>query len=261
MADRRPAQSDPAIPPPEKITLVSLWKALTVGQAWTIAAAAIAVLVGAASLGGWVQSGRGDREIANLDAKNHSLSEQIENLKRALDAAGEMARNSNVNTQVLEGEIEFLNRFVSYIRSPNEVSKTLFINMVCAMWREAETRRVHIDRAPLALSSTQIQAGLSPEIKALLISHGISPSDLYRAGQPPTRTVQPTVQRANPITAPKLNPIIEPDPDVQRAQSIVQKQANTISVTKTVTFPDGLRFEVPSEIAFAVHTKAECAPR
>jgi hypothetical protein len=89
----------------------------------------------------------------------------------------------------------------------------------------------------------------------------ISSDLLARAARPDNveRTVNPG-PRVSPFSSPPPITRIEPDIDAQQARTVVQKQAQGLLLTKTVTFADGLRFEVPSEIALAVHTRTDCAP-
>jgi hypothetical protein len=233
---------------------------LTVGQSWTLAVTAAGLLVGAVTLGGFIQKAQGDaqaavleRAISDVNTKNNSLSTEIGDLKRGLDTLGKMLRNSESNEQSLKGEVEFLNRYLSYQIRPNDASKALFVNMVCAMWRESARRRVRIDHVPLRITSDQLQRGLSAEIRGLLVQHGVSSTTIQKAAGPPVIERQVGV-------APFVVRRDEPNPDVQRAISEVQKQAGAIGLTKTVTFPDGLSFDIPPEIAFVVHTRTDCAP-
>jgi hypothetical protein len=253
------------MPDPETTTISGLFRALTVAQAWAIGGGFVALLVGAVALGMFVQSGRDDaqaeiqaRALSDANSKNNELSGQVTDLKRGLGGVGEALETSDIQRQSLEGEVEFLNRYVSYLSAPGDVSKALFINLVCAMWKESEKRQVQIDRSPLNISAIEIQNGLSPDIVALLEKHGISAEILARAARPDSN-----VKQVNPSVSP--NPflrrtIIQPDLDAQQAKQHIQKQINGILLTKIVTFPDGLSFQVPSEIAVAVHTRLDCAP-
>jgi hypothetical protein len=113
-----------------------------------------------------------DRALSDANAKNNQLSGQVNDLKRGLDGLSTALKSSDLQRQSLEGEVEFLNRYLSYLISPGDASKALFTNLVCALWKESEKRRVKIGSTPLDLSREQIQTGLSPDIVALLGQHG-----------------------------------------------------------------------------------------
>lgn len=228
-------------------TMGGLWKALSISQVWSIGSALAGLVAGAVVVGGYVQSVRGERELSNLAATNNSLAStnssltaKIAELERALTASGALSRNSDAKIQELRGEIEFLNRFVSYEVVRNDTSKMLFVNTVCVLWRDAESRRLRVVSAPIELSSAEIQRGLSPQMKELLVHYGVSAAELDRAAGSPTG---------------------EGLADVQRAVANVQKQTSGIDIKKTVTFADGLSFEIPAEIALIVHSKPDCGPR
>jgi hypothetical protein len=177
----------------------------------------------------------------------------VTDLQRGLEGLGQALKSSEITRQSLEGEVEFLNRYLSYATSPNDASKATFINLVCALWKESEKRRVHIDRSPLDIPQIQIQNGLSPELRALLERYGISRETLDRASQPSV-VVQPV--GVAPFTINRTAPNFP----AQEAVATIQKQARNIGLIKVVTFADGLRFEVPPEIALTVHTRADCSP-
>lgn len=249
----KPIDSAPV--PPRKLdtmTVAELAGALTVSQVWAIAAALIGLAGGAAAAGGWIASGRAEsasaQSLSSLQTQNSKLSQQVEDLTKSIEAAGRSVNNQRAQVQALEGEVEFLNRYLSYKIAPSPASRAVFVNFVCAMWRQNQQRRVRVDQAPLDLPSFRAGTSLPPAVVRLLENNGVSPSLIEQA------TTPPVVQRVGPLVQ------RDTGPSVQRAFSELQKQASTIRLTKIVTFSDGLRFELPPEIAAEVHMKPECAP-
>jgi hypothetical protein len=147
---------------------------------------------------------------------------------------------------MLDGKAEFLNRYVSYLVGHDDISKKLLVDFVCVLWKDSETRRVRIEGLPL-VSTADLNGQLSPDVKALLIRYGVSASLLENLGQ---NEVHPFAQAQRFAQAQHQR---------QAALATVEKQASNIHVVKTITFYDGTTYQMPQEIAVAVHTKRECS--
>jgi outer membrane murein-binding lipoprotein Lpp len=126
--------NSPNIAGPETTTVSGLFRALTIPQAWAIGAGAVAIIVGAVVFGMFIQSGRDDaraaaqdRALSDANAKNNQLSGQtnqlsgqanqlsgqVNDLKRGLDGLSTALKSSDLQRQSLDGEVEFLNRYLS----------------------------------------------------------------------------------------------------------------------------------------------------
>jgi hypothetical protein len=89
------------------------------------------------------------------------------------------------------------------------------------------------------ISPDQIRGGLSPELKQLLISRGVPEIYFEHA------------MRGETLVSPSSGEAI----------ATIQKQAQALSLVKIVHFFDGTIYQVPEEIALAVHTNPACAPQ
>jgi hypothetical protein len=74
-----------------------------------------------------------DSKINQLNAK---LSEADRNFSGATDAIKNIARER----MAIEAKAEFLEKFLTYRNAPGDVSRKLFENYVCALWKNAEER-------------------------------------------------------------------------------------------------------------------------
>ena len=75
--------------PKAEPTLLSILATLTLGQAWTLGATAVGVLVGATALGAWVQGARDDEKIMEKNRTQIEQQAKYEQLKRDTDNTGQ----------------------------------------------------------------------------------------------------------------------------------------------------------------------------
>lgn len=248
-------------------TVRDLLRSLTLSQAWAIGAAVVALLGGTFGLGAFIQSSRDDGKvneltakqatanlekdhtIADLETKNSDLKRTIDTLKGALESALNQKES-------LDGKAEFLNRYLSYVQGPNGVSKKLLVDVVCLMWKETQKRRIQIDRQPVEISVDKINRGLDQDTQRLLSKSGVSPETIERIRQPEAFVVgrfavSPSVVKVDPTQVLRVR---------DEAVTTLQRQIQDVKVIKIITFFDGSRYQMPDEIAVAVHTKPECAP-
>jgi hypothetical protein len=201
------------------------------------------VLLGAVSLGGWVQSVRDESKSAGLQSKLDEANGKIESMVGMLSDA-------NKRERAVATKLEFLDRFLSYRNAASDTAaKTTFIGFVCALWRDSQERKVHFDERPLELSPSQFRSGLSPELKKFLSSKGI-PEIFFQNAQ------NNTVPQTSPIIS---KPVVGPSSG--EAIDAIQKVVASEHLVKIVSFYDGTSYRVPDEIAFAVHTDPQCRPR
>ena len=240
------------------LTLSDLLRKLTVPQIWGLAVALVALVGGSVGVGAWVQSARDDDkimeknlEIANSSSKYDQLKVETDNKTNQLNTKLlEAERNFNGATDeineigrarlALETKSEFLERFLSYRNAPyDNIPRKLFEDYVCALWKHAEERRVQVESRPVNISPDQIRGGLSPELKQLLISRGVPEIYFEHA------------MRGETLVSPSSGEAI----------ATIQQQAQALSLVKIVHFFDGTIYQVPEEIALAVHTNPACAPQ
>jgi hypothetical protein len=234
----------------EDITLPQLKRTLPIRAWWTLSGAVVVLLVGTATLGGWVQSVRDERSSAADEAKIDQLNSKLDEANGKIQTMIGMLKDAAARDNAIESKSEFLDRFLAYKIAPNDASKTTFIGYVCALWKNSEQHRVRVDEAPLMLSPDNIRGGLSPELKRLLEAKGISPIFFDHAEHP-------TVTRVSPLPLP--TPVVSPTP--AEAISTIQKVARSEHLAKSVHFYDGTTYQVPDEIAFAVHSDPQCRPQ
>jgi hypothetical protein len=253
MSDTTQTQANAQVAPttPEKLTVWELLKILTVGQAWALIACLVAIVVGSAALGGWAQSAHDDDKLAEKNATIQDLKTHQSQDTANVDAARNTLKAMEASDRALRGKAEFLERFLAYKLNGADTTKNLFINHVCALWKQSQELSIHLDKAPLNLSDFDLRRGLAPEVRKLLIDNGVPNSFLDQASGPEPARVQP-------IGAP---------PDVTRtpasAIANVQKvvHGNDMRLLKIVHFFDGTSYEVPNEVAAAVHANKDCAPK
>jgi len=241
------------------MSLIALLSSLTVAQAWALAVAAVGVIVGSATLGAWVQSARGqgklnEKEITIFDLKREKgeVETQRDAAKRSLEWAVDAVKAAARERQALAGKSEFLERWITYINAPNDVSRKLFVDHVCALWKNSQDYNIAVDRAGLQLTDVQIQQGLSSELRALLIQSGLKESDLQLArGQSPM---------VGPFVFEKPKPNQGSAKVHKQARAMVHKYGTGILVVKTIKFYDGTVYQVPQEIATIVHMRPDCGP-
>jgi hypothetical protein len=259
--------NDRGQPVTEKIPLWALLRTLTIGQAWALAGAIVAVIVGSAAVGALIQSVHDEEKAAEKDRivaelKNRAVEELIDK-NRALSELAGKERKANANVEgaknalaqmeaadhALKGKAEFLERYLTYNLDRGGSSKNLFIDHVCALWMQAQEYNIRVGQGRLEVSNSQLRLGLAPEVRKFLQSNGVSFELLDQAAVP---------------DAPRVSPIPRP-PDVTRSSQIaidrVQEQIRRIPLTKIVRFYDGTTYKVPDEIAVAVHSDSTCRPR
>jgi hypothetical protein len=232
----------------------------------------VILIVGLVAFGGWLQSARDDDKIteknlkitnltadknrlsAALDQANQTinsdkdkLTASIDKINQTVQSAGGILQQAQADRQALESKTEFLERYLSYNLAPESSARQLFINYVCALWKGSEERKVGITQSAVDLTPAMLQSGLSPELRDYLLQHGISDLFIQRASSP-------VVSRS-----PFVSPVVSPTP--QEAIATIQKQVSNLTVIKIVHFYDGTSYQVPEEIALAVHTQPSCAPR
>jgi len=188
---------------------------LRVGQIWTIGAALAALVVGAFLFGGVVEGFSDQVRVIKLSDINSKLRRENDALQSSLTSAQSSLASAQHQAAMVNGKAEFLNRYVQYLANHDALSKKLFVEVVCSLWKESEERVLH----PGAPSfSTTIVTG------------------------PPFAIVNPS-SVAN-----------------RRPFATVAKPASHREV-KTVTFFDGTTYDMPQEIAIAVHADNSCSVR
>jgi hypothetical protein len=224
-------------------TLRSLLGSLTVVQAWAIGGAIVSIVVSCFLVGVFAESVKNAAEVDRLSNRNTDLQRSVNDLTSTLKSVLNERR-------MIEGKAEFLNRYVSYLVGHDDISKQLLVNVVCTLWKDSETRRIRIDGQRL-ISPADINGEMSPDVRDLLIRYGVSPDLLSRIRQ---NNVQRFAQ-AQPFA--RVNRPFQIQRQVALAE--VEKQTSNIRVVKIITFYDGSAYQMPQEIAVAVHTKSECS--
>jgi hypothetical protein len=234
---------------PENITFSELKTTLPVRVWWGIAGATLAVVVGAASLGAWLQSGRDQSVIVSQETNESQLQGKLNDANGKIQAMVGVINEASARDRAISSKAEFLDRFLAYRNAPGEESRIAFAGYVCALWKNSEEHQVHVDAAPIQLTADSIQSGLSPELKSFLISKGVSETFFEHAERGTTTLVQPFA-----VTRPVVSPT------QAEAIATIQKFAQSAHLVKIVHFYDGTNYQVPDEIAYAVHTDPKCAP-
>ena len=268
----------PKIKDASTISFSQLVASLTTVQLVAIIAAIVAILGGAFSFGMLIQGSRDDstlngkdREIANgntsLAAANLASAQTVGDLRRVVETLKATADQALTERDLLEGKAEFLNRYLSYLEDPNPtgISRKLFSDLVCALWKDSQKRRVRIERKPVEVSQFDIRRGLDPDTERLLLTNGV-PADLIERVKHPeafANQSSPSVQRdtgllarVNPTATPRVNPTVNPQSVADNAMATVSKVSSGITVIKTVTFFDGTAYQVPQLIAVEVSLRA-----
>jgi hypothetical protein len=227
---------------------------LTPSQLWGLGIAVVAVISGAFALGVFVENTRGESVLLERSREIAGLEDQVSDHQSALEVARDRLEEAATERAMLESKAEFLNRYVSYANSNDEVSKKLFADYVCTMWRDTQERRLQLDRGQVQISIEDLKGGVSPQVEQLLEQHGIESGTIRRL-----RDLE--VQR----TTPGAQPLVDRGTGTSRELSDLEKQVTGelqgIRITKTVTFFDGTRYDVPQPVAVEVHLRPECAPR
>jgi hypothetical protein len=158
-----------------------------------------------------------------------------------------------LNDRALRGKAEFLDRFLAYELSAQDPAKMLFINHVCALWKQSQELSIHFDKAPLNLSDSDLKKGLTPEVRKFLVENGVPNYFLDQAAGPEPARVSPNF----PPNPPEVTRT--PGFAIANVQKIVQ--GNNLTLQKKVRFFDNTTYDIPNEIAAAVHANRDCAPQ
>jgi hypothetical protein len=221
------------------IKVSGLLRSLTIGQAWALGSAVVALVVGSAAVGAYVQGGRDDaaqavlsRSVSDSNTKASGLSallneqaSKVADGQRAVDALKGSLKTSEDIRRGQVGEIEFLNLDLAYTSEPDDETKRPLVDYICEVWKRIEARRANgLDGAAEMNGIPEVASGeLDPEIRALLKRQGVS-EDILDHIEDPNRTRGLNAQ----------------------VGALIQKQLSMHRMTKTVRFPDGLIFRWPT---------------
>jgi hypothetical protein len=245
-------------------TVRDIGRALTVGQLWAIAVAFVALIGGVFAFGVFVQSVRGSGDAFAKDERIHQLTTELSgkerqngDLQRAVDGLTNQFKMVLDARDALDTKAEFLNRLVSYLQAGDDTSKKLLVDVVCSMWKESQKRRIRLVREPVNVSLESMRRGLPPDVEELMVARGGASREMLqriRRNDFPTEAA-----RVGPVTVQR--PLaVNPSNNRDQAAATIQKHAQGIEVLKIVSFPDSTNYQMPQEIAAAVHMKNECAP-
>jgi hypothetical protein len=228
--------------PGDEMTVPQLARALSVKAWWKILGSVVVVLIGATTLGAWVQSIRDDKAsatdratITDLNNKLTEANSKVTEVNSKVTEMIAMVKNADLHEKAVKAKAQFLDLFLAYTNAPGDASRSIFSGYVCALWKNAQEHHVHVDATPILLSEESIRGGLSPGLKALLQSQGVS-EDFFERAEHGDVTVQ------------------------QEAVATIQKYAQSTHLVKDVRFVDNSTYRVPDEIALAVHTDPQCRP-
>ncbi|RWO49221.1 hypothetical protein [Mesorhizobium sp.] len=239
-----------------ELTVSGILRSLTVTQLWTIGGAVAGATAALVLLGGWVQSVKDEGKLANKDLfisdltseKNKIISDlasEKTKIAAELREATVLVMSADNERAALQDKATFLERFLAYKLAPGDVSQKLFTDYVCVLWKQSGSSRTRVIPSTLQITPGQIRSGLSEDFRAFLIRSGVSAAFLDQASARLPLT-QPLASRVAPVSSDAINR--------------VAKQAQSLEVIKIVNFYDGTNYQVPQEIAFAVHNRSECAP-
>ena len=225
-------------------SLRDILASLTPGQTWSLAAAALTIIVGAFAFGSFVQTTTADREllkrehrIAELESTLASRETELQTANRALGAEAGVI-------QELDAKSRFLSQYVTYLRDGGTQSKKVFVDLVCGMWREDQQRRIKLTRAPVGLTSAEVIRGVSPDVERVLRESGVPLNHVQR------------IQRLQ--RAPVLEkPLVERQ---RRLRTELDRSLQEAKIVKIVTFSETERYVLPDDVAAAVHLRPDCAP-
>jgi hypothetical protein len=209
------------------LTLADLLGRLTVKQFWGVAVALVALIGGSIGIGAWVQSARDEdkvadknRVISDLGGKINTINGQLEEARRNFDGATDAIKSAARERQALEGKASFLERFLSYKVAPSGQSGKLFIDHVCALWKNSEDRSVHWSYGGLNVTEDQIRGGLSPELRRLLIEKGV-PEEFFQKAQ-----------NVAPIRTSPSAHVARTPPTASDAIAVIHKQVQLITLVR-----------------------------
>jgi hypothetical protein len=235
-----------------------IFSSLSIAQLWGLAAATVAYTVGVFGFGVFVQKTVDSSADLVKDQQIAKLTTQNGDLQRGLDTLTERLKTAFGEKRWLDTKAELLTRLVFYLQSHDDTSKKLLTDVVCTMWKESEGNKIRVIPGPIQLNFADLQKGLPPDVEKLLLSRGVSESQLRQIRDPGvagSTSVGPFPDFQKTIRVQREQ--------VQRAVTIndVTRQVGRVEVIKIVTFPDGSQFQMPQEIAAAVHLKPDCAPQ
>src|SRR5581483_5338231 len=166
MSETAQAQTSPhgAATPPDKLPLLDIVKSLTIAQAWALIGCLVAVIGGSAALGSWAQSAHDDSKIAEKNATIQEQKNKSDQDTANVEAARNALRAMEAGERALKGKVEFLDRFLAYRLNAQDPTKSLFVNHVCALWKQSQELAIHLDKAPLRLSDLELRSGLTPAV-------------------------------------------------------------------------------------------------
>jgi hypothetical protein len=240
-------------------------------QLWGLGSSIVVLFIGSLGLGTFIEKTQSQNalleknmRIAELtnnsssivfskDKEISKLGEEINDLKSVIQFVRDKLKDKESIYFRLETKSEFLNRYVSFMTAKDDFSKKLFSDYVCVMWKNSQERRLHIDQGRINISVDDLKRGISPNVQLLLQNYGIDPSLISQMNRLEKESDRPVPQpfiRNNPFISPQHSHIED------ELDSRLQK----VHITKTVTFFDGTKYEVPEEVAIDVHTRADCVP-
>jgi len=201
--------------------------ALATRQLWAVAAAAMAILVGAFALG-------------HFAARLETNELTFENLRLKSELDGVIA-HSKAELATQRTKAELLTRLNAFLERGSAAEKKRLSDVVCLIWKESQERKISVVQGTMQLPT--ITESLSPSVRALLISQGISAQDLDSLRRAGSGIVSPT--------------------DIARKQNIekqVQRVVNSTPLVREFEYGDATRVRIPQEVAADVHMRKDCAP-
>jgi len=264
--------------PSRRLKLKEAWRSLAPGQGFRLLLLAIIALSAAAALGAVMTGSRDQRNLARKEDHVTTLVDGLTSTKAELERryadltvtqSDLLRRHAALETtlaaarterKALVGEAEFLSRYIVFVGAtgsgnakagdPRPVIETL-----CTLWR-SDKPLARFETAPLELGAQDFEQGrLSPDLQTLLVSNFISLDPLQQVRVAEAQTGQGGKAGKPVAHAPALNATSAPP------TAVIARQALSIKILKSVTFQDGVRFEIPRNIAVALQIRRECVPR
>lgn len=155
------------------VTLSELLRSFTVSEWWALAGAFVALVVGSVSLGGWVQSVRDDSKLREKDTVISNLNRRISAIEKERDEARRNFDEATRTLQQVAGKAVFLDRWLSYKNVPGDISRKLFVDHLCDLWKRSREYSIRVTSGPIDITPDQIRGGLSPELRQLLVDNGV----------------------------------------------------------------------------------------
>jgi hypothetical protein len=231
-------------------TLRDILASLTPGQAWSIAAAAVAIIVGAFVFGVFVETTTGERELLDREKRIAELESTLESRESELETATRVLEVQASLVQELDAKSRFLGQYVTYLRDRSSQSKKIFVDLVCGMWREDQQRRIKLTRAPVGMTSAELLRGVSPDVERVLRQSGVPINHVQRI----QRLERASVGRVGPLD------IRKPSDEGRRLRGELDRSLQATTIVKVVSFSETERYVLPDEVAATVHLRTDCAP-